>query len=215
MSSNHSADIAGAGTPAGVVATSAGRGQFPRAGGEFGAGGFLPPVGSAAGGAPASDPRHSSLNSPPAASCAPGVLFEGTSHYGRWTEAEAHHLRQVWPDSTVLNSELEPMFRRTLCAIRAKAQLMRLGKRPAVCDGKRRAAAQRRLLQQMRQAHRHRIAALQDEIEAPVEPAAPGLRETERLVRARLLVQRGIGVESVIAGLRLTAIEVVALRASA
>jgi hypothetical protein len=34
-------------------------------------------------------------------------------------------------------------------------------------------------------------------------------------VRARLLVQRGIGVESVIAGLRLTAIEVVALRASA
>jgi hypothetical protein len=29
----------------------------------------------------------------------------------------------VWPDSTVLNSELEPMFRRTLCAIRAKAQI--------------------------------------------------------------------------------------------
>lgn len=139
----------------------------------------------------------------------------GTQHYAPWLPHEAEKLRRLWPNPNILNEDLPGHLGRTLCAIRAKAQLMRLGKRPVQCDGKRRAAAQRRLLQEMRKTHRHRIDALQAEAVAPVEPVAPGLRETDRLVRARMLVQRGISVASIISGLKLTSVEVAALKGDA
>lgn len=293
MSSNHSADIAGAGTPAGVVATSAGRGQFPRVGGELGTGGLLPPVEPAAGGRPVFHPPHFSPNSFPAASCAPGVLFEGArtparnrtgDRYGKmlalrcvgpvhgeaeyvwqcdcgvtvqrkarhvarigeaancgcvirdlriaqaarraakrqaiakrleeraWTAEDVDALRRAWIDSAIQNMDLPGRLARTLVAIRAKANALNLGKRPLVLDGKRRAAAQRALVQEARAQQRHRIEALQEELANPVEPEPPGLRETERLVRARMLIQRGISVASVVYGLKLTALELAALK---
>lgn len=132
-----------------------------------------------------------------------------------WTPETAEKLRKAWHDPKVLNEELPAITGRTLDACRAKAQLMRLGKRPPQADGKRLAAAQRRLVQQMGETHRHRIAALQTDLKEPVELAAPGIRETQRLVQARMLLQRGISVDTIVYGLRLTAVEVATLRGAA
>lgn len=133
-----------------VTATGSGCGSPARVGGDIGADGGSPaPVCGAAGGASASDPRHlaASPNSPPGP-LGSAAFFQATSqHYSPWTSDEADRLRVVWPDATILNDDLPRLFRRTLDAVRAKAQLMLLGKRPIQCDGKRLAAEQRRLTQ--------------------------------------------------------------------
>lgn len=62
------------------------------------------------------------------------------------------------------------MFDRTLLAIRYKADTLELGVRPAACDTRRWAAAQRRALKEMRAAQRRRIAELQAEQEDALKP---------------------------------------------
>jgi hypothetical protein len=100
-SSNHSADIAGAGTPAGVVATATGCGSSARGGGEFG-GTPAAPEARVAG-------VSSLVNSPPAASCAPGVLFEGTrtpaTRHPDWDDATIQTVRQ-WAAAGVSQREM-------------------------------------------------------------------------------------------------------------
>lgn len=63
----------------------------------------------------------------------------------QWTDSDKAALRVIWRDGTVLNDDLPLHFGRTLDAIRYKAWSMRLGPRPAGCDGRRLAAEQRRL----------------------------------------------------------------------
>ena len=121
------------------------------------------------------------------------------SAYAPWSAADVRRLREVWPDSAVPNSELVTRFGRTLNAIRYKAQILKLGRRPLETSTTHIVA--------LRARRRIEIADLQ-----AYTPEPEGVRETQRLACARELKGRGIAVASIIAGLKLTAIEVATLR---
>lgn len=209
--------------PERMDATSTGRGSSARAGGEVradadGSRDLSPLTWPARGSARMRATLWFLPNSPPDAVCGPAALFvRGAilATHERWTDADKAALRIDWRDPRVRNDEMEARFGRTLCAIRAKAQSMRLGTRPKECDGKHLAALARRAAMADRHARRRaEIAEMQAEAEQEA-PEPEGIRETPRLARARELLGRGISVASLVAGLRLTALEAAALRGGA
>lgn len=181
-------------------ATGAGRGSSARVGGEA----------SVAGGS-----SHENLAGGaerPAGSFLRGAIV---ATHERWTEADKLALRRDWRNPSILNEQLEARFGRSLCAIRAKAQSMRLGKRPSECDGKRMAALARRATLSERCAKRRaEIAEMQAQREAEERRRWAELAQW-RIAHARELLRRGIRAETVAQAWRMQPAARVVTQASA
>lgn len=114
---------------------------------SFDAGGLLPPGVSAAGGAPASDPRHLSqidtadhengLRFRDACGVAPSSGRGSPTRAGGvvgllWTGEQIVTLRRVWHDANVPRAEIPAIVGRTLDAIQHMVRILGLSPRPVV-----------------------------------------------------------------------------------
>ena len=112
---------AGSSSGAGGIGAAAGKtphdtlngGEWPQPSPQqFGAGGFLPPVVGAAGGAPASDPRHSSLKLAVGANGAGGAFSTGKRETTAWSAEEIQRARELW-DQGLTAAEIASALRRS------------------------------------------------------------------------------------------------------
>jgi hypothetical protein len=122
----------------------------------------------------------------------PAGSFSAASE--RWTQEDIALLRSVWPDAKVHNSKLASLFGRSMFAVRMKAQMLRLGKRPKDTASDRaeyfaRRRAQIKKTQAQREAEERQHQA--DEWRRWSE------RWEERAAHARELARRGIRAETI------------------